>query len=80
MGRFPTLGEVVDRYLSATGRSAQDARWYAVLAPFKLGAILEGSHARALAGLTPQAIGDQLHSHAVALFDRALRRIDRPIV
>ncbi|WP_288456582.1 phosphotransferase family protein [uncultured Sphingomonas sp.] len=77
---FPTLGEVVDRYLSATGRSAQDARWYAVLAPFKLGAILEGSHARAIAGLTPQAIGDQLHAHAVALFERALRRIDRPIV
>lgn len=77
---FPTLGEVVDRYLTATGRSAADARWYSVLAPFKLGAILEGSHARACAGLTPKPIGDQLHDHAISLFERALRRIERPII
>ena len=77
---FPTLDEIVDRYLSATGRTAAEARWYSVLAPFKLGAILEGSHARACAGLTPRAIGDELHAHTISLFDRALRRIDRPIV
>lgn len=77
---FPSLAEIVERYLSATGRSAADARWYAVLACFKLGAILEGSHARACAGLTPKPIGDQLHTHAIALFRRALRRIDTPIV
>lgn len=74
---FPSLAEIVDRYLAATGRSAIDARWYAVLAPFKLGAILEGSHARACAGLTPKPVGDALHAHAVALFNRALRRIGR---
>jgi aminoglycoside phosphotransferase (APT) family kinase protein len=72
---FPTLEEIVDRYLAATGRSAADAHWYSVLAPFKLGAILEGSHARACAGLTPKPIGDALHSHTIALFNRALRRI-----
>lgn len=77
---FPTMQEIVERYLAATGRSAADARWYSVLAPFKLGAILEGSHARACAGLTPKAIGDQLHAHTISLFDRALRRIDQPIV
>lgn len=77
---FPSLGDIVDRYLSATGRSAQDARWFSVLAAFKLGAILEGSHARACAGLTPKAIGDQLHAHTVSLFERALRRIERPII
>ncbi|MGJ3629556.1 phosphotransferase [Sphingomonas sp. MMS24-JH45] len=77
---FPDLGEIVDRYLAATGRTREDARWYTVLAPFKLGAILEGSHARACAGLTPKAIGDQLHAHTIALFERALRRIERPIV
>ncbi|WEK42793.1 MAG: phosphotransferase family protein [Candidatus Sphingomonas colombiensis] len=77
---FPSLEEIVERYLSATGRSAADARWYAVLACFKLGAILEGSHARACAGLTPKPIGDQLHAHTIALFRRALRRIDKPIV
>ncbi|WP_235532749.1 phosphotransferase family protein [Sphingomonas sp. Leaf412] len=77
---FPTLPEIVDRYLAATGRSAVEARWYSVLAPFKLGAILEGTHARACAGLAPRAIGDQLHAHTISLFERALRRIDRPLV
>ena len=77
---FPSLSEIVDRYLAATGRSAAEAHWYSVLAPFKLGAILEGIHARACAGLTPKPIGDQLHAHTIALFQRALRRIEKPIV
>lgn len=74
---FPEIGEIVDRYLAATGRSARDALWYAVLAPFKLGAILEGSHARACAGLMPKAIGDRLHAHTISVFNRALRRIQQ---
>ena len=77
---FPDLGEIVDRYLAATGRTQEEARWYSVLAPFKLGAILEGSHARACAGLAPKAIGDQLHTHTISLFERALRRIERPLL
>lgn len=77
---FPTMSEMVDRYLSATGRTAAEARWYTVLAPFKLGAILEGSHARACAGLTPKPIGDALHAHTISLFERALRRIERPLL
>jgi aminoglycoside phosphotransferase (APT) family kinase protein len=77
---FPSLAEIADRYLAATGRTAAEARWYTVLAPFKLGAILEGSHARACAGLTPKPIGDALHAHTISLFDRALRRIDKPLL
>lgn len=72
---FPTIAELVDRYLAATGRSTDDARWFGVLACLKLGAILEGSHARACAGLAPQAIGDRLHTQTIALFERALSRI-----
>ncbi len=72
---FPAIAELVDRYLAATGRSAADARWFGVLACLKLGAILEGSHARACAGLAPGAIGDRLHAQTIALFERALRRI-----
>lgn len=72
---FPTIAELVDRYLVATGRNAADARWFGVLACLKLGAILEGSHARACAGLAPRAIGDRLHAQTIALFERALRRI-----
>jgi len=77
---LPSLEQLVTRYLEATGRSAEDARWYSVLAPFKLGAIQEGSHARACAGLAPRAMGDALHAHTVDLFHRALRRIDNPIL
>ena len=77
---FPSLTEITDRYLAATGRSAAEARWYTVLAPFKLGAILEGSHARACAGLTPKPIGDALHTHTISLFERALRRIAKPLL
>ena len=51
-----------------------------MLAPFKLGAILEGSHARACAGLTPKPIGDALHAHTISLFERALRRIAKPLL
>lgn len=72
---FPTLDALVDRYLAATGRSRSDAEWFGILACLKLGTILEGSHARAAAGLTPVAIGDRLHAQTIALFERALRRI-----
>lgn len=75
---FPPIAAVVERYLTVTGRTRADAHWFAVLACFKLGAILEGSHARACAGLAPRAIGDRLHAHATALFRRALRLIDAP--
>lgn len=77
---FPSMAEIVERYCAATGRGAAEARWFSVLAPFKLGAILEGSHARACAGLAPKAIGDALHAHTISLFERALRRIDTPIL
>ncbi len=77
---LPGIEALMARYLDATGRTAAEARWYTVLAPFKLGAILEGSHARACAGLTPKPIGDRLHAHAIALFHRAHRRMARPLL
>lgn len=76
---FPSAGELADRYLAATGRTERDAHWFAVLACFKLGVLLEGTHARACAGLAPKATGDRLHQHTADLFQRALRRIDRGI-
>ncbi len=72
---FPSVGEIVDRYLTATGRSAAAARWFAVLACFKLGVLLEGTHARAGAGLAPKATGDRLHISAISLFERGLTLI-----
>ena len=57
--------EVNDRDLS-------HITWYAVLACYKLGIILEGTHARAFAGKAPKAIGDFLHDTTLLLFERAL--------
>jgi len=50
--------------------------WYRVLACYRLGLILEGTHARACAGMAPKAVGDQLHATTVALLERALQLID----
>jgi len=46
--------------------------WYVVLACFKLGIVLEGTHARAFAGKAPASTGDLLHAITLGLFERAL--------
>lgn len=72
---FPTAQELVEHYRPRTTRNVDAIDWYAVLACYKLGIILEGSHARACAGRAPKEIGDRLHDHTVSLFERALRWI-----
>ena len=74
-GGFPTPRELVEHYGRHSDRSLDAVDWYAVLACYKLGIILEGTHARAFAGLAPQATGDLLHATTVGLFERALARI-----
>jgi len=51
------------------------AAWYEVLACYKIGAILEGTYARACAGKAPKATGDYLHNNTLGLFRRALEKI-----
>jgi aminoglycoside phosphotransferase (APT) family kinase protein len=68
---FPTAAELIARYRSQSARDLSAIDWYAVLACFKLGIILEGTYARACAGAAPRATGDRLHAHAVGLFERA---------
>ena len=46
-----------------------------VLACYKLGILLEGTHARSCAGKAPKAVGDALHAAATNLIERALRKI-----
>jgi aminoglycoside phosphotransferase (APT) family kinase protein len=70
-GGLPSADELVERYASLSARSLENLPWYVVLACFKLGVILEGSHARANSGLAPDDIGDRLHTTACALFERA---------
>ena len=72
---FPTPDELVDHYASCTGRDLSAICWYEVLACYKLGILLEGTHARASAGQAPADVGDRLHARAVRLLKRAQRRI-----
>ena len=72
---FPTAKELAAHYAARSARDCSAMDWYVVLACFKLGIILEGTHARACADKAPRATGDMLHAKTIALFERALRRI-----
>ncbi|PZQ65598.1 MAG: phosphotransferase family protein [Phenylobacterium zucineum] len=74
-GGFPAPSELVEHYRPRTHRDMSAIDWYAVLACYKLGLILEGTFARACAGQAPKDTGDRLHAHTVSLFERALRWI-----
>jgi len=73
---FPTADELIAHYARASSRDLSSLAWYRVLACYKLGIILEGTHARACAGKAPKATGDILHATTVALFERALRLVE----
>lgn len=75
LGGWPTPEELAARYAATSGRDVSALAWYVVLASFKLGIILEGTHARAFAGKAPKATGDLLHAITLALFQRAQARI-----
>jgi aminoglycoside phosphotransferase (APT) family kinase protein len=72
---FPTAQELVERYAAQTDRDMSHMPWYGVLACYKAGIILEGSHARAAAGKADVKTGERLHGQTLDLFDRALRWI-----
>jgi len=70
--------DVIERYAQQSTRSLDDLLWFRVLACYRLGLILEGTHARAFAGLAPKATGDLLHAHTVSLLEQALGLIGQP--
>lgn len=72
---FPSPAELVAHYAERSERDLSAIGWYEVLACYKLGIILEGTHARAAAGLAPKEIGDRLHATTLGLFARARVRI-----
>ena len=72
---FPSSSEIVARYTKKTGRDVSHADWYEVLACYKLGAILEGTYARACAGRAPKETGDFLHASTLSLFAKAMKKI-----
>jgi len=71
VGEITGLPAVEDLVAAYTARPVDDIAWYVALAGFKLGLVLEGTHARACAGLAPREIGDRLHAMAVELLRRA---------
>ena len=73
---FPTADELVDHYAARSARDLSAIGWYKVLACYKLGILLEGTHARACAGRAPRDVGERLHGRAVRLFERALAWIE----
>lgn len=71
-GGLPTREELVSRYAEGCSRNLDALDWYVAMACFKLGVVLEGTHARAFAGKAPKEIGDLLHAITLGLFRRAL--------
>lgn len=76
---FATADELIARYAERSGRDLSDLNWYAVLACYKLGILLEGSYARACAGKAPVDVGEALHAAALKLFERAATFTGREI-
>jgi aminoglycoside phosphotransferase (APT) family kinase protein len=68
---LPRRDELIAHYAERTTRDMSAITWYAVLACYKLGIVLEGTHARACAGKAPKPIGDMLHATTLGLFARA---------
>jgi aminoglycoside phosphotransferase (APT) family kinase protein len=70
-GGLPTRAELVARYAEHCARNLDALDWFVAMACFKLGIVLEGTHARAFAGKAPKEIGDLLHTITLGLFRRA---------
>ena len=74
---FATAEELIAYYAERSPRDMRSFRWYAVLACYKFGIILEGTYARACAGQAPVETGERLHRSTLALFKRAADWIAR---
>lgn len=71
VGGLPTPDELVAHYAERSTRDMSAIAWYTAMACFKLGIVLEGTHARACAGKAPKPTGDMLHAITLGLFARA---------
>lgn len=66
-----TRDELTRRYAERTGRDVTAVEWYVAMACFKLGVVIEGTHARARAGLVDKKVGDRMHAGAIGLLEQA---------
>ena len=72
---FPSVDELVAHYAQRAGRDVSAANWYGVLACYKTGIILEGTHAPHDAGKAPKATGDHLHAITLSLFRKVAKLV-----
>jgi aminoglycoside phosphotransferase (APT) family kinase protein len=63
--------ELIREYAERSTRDLSSIDWYVVLACYKLAIVLEGTYARADAGLAPRDVGDRLHAGSLVLLERA---------
>lgn len=63
--------ELIQEYAERSARDLSSVDWYVVLACYKLAIVLEGTYARACAGLAPRDVGDRLHAGSLVLLERA---------
>ena len=71
-GGLPTREELLAEYADHSTRDLGAIDWYVAMAGFKLAIVLEGTYARACAGLAPRDIGERMHASALVLIDRAI--------
>lgn len=76
---FPSRDELIAHYRVHSRRDLTHIEWYVALAAYKLGILLEGSHARSCAGGAPPDVGDKHHASAARLVRDALERIERKV-
>lgn len=71
MAAAVTMPELVQHYAERSHRDLSTIDWYQVLASWKLAIVIEGTHARASAGLASRDTGEMLHDWAVTLLEQA---------
>lgn len=72
---FLSRDELIDLYVSRTGRDRAAVPWFFVLACYKLACLLEGTTARWKAGQVPDNIGQSVHGYATWLMNKAAQII-----
>lgn len=73
---FPSAETLVEHYAMNSSRDLSCLLWYKVMACYKLGILLEGTHARAAAGKADAATGQMLHDQTIYLLRRALHWLE----
>ncbi|MGI9601539.1 MAG: phosphotransferase family protein [Acidimicrobiales bacterium] len=68
---FASIDDLNTHYAGQSTRDLSSATWYGVMACYKMGIILEGTHMRAQSGKASKEFGDLLHSTTIGLFERA---------